>query len=72
MERRMKTKKFKVENYFEAPACFVCDGVYSNEEGMIDGVTLTKKYSCGKCGDTITLDSVDFPCVKSRILEEIK
>jgi hypothetical protein len=68
----MKTKKFKVENYYEAPACFVCDGIYSIREGRLDVEMLTQKHSCSKCGDTIILDSVDFPQVKSRILEEIK
>ncbi len=68
----MKTKKFKVENYYEAPACLSCDGIYINEVGKLDAWELTRKYQCNKCEDTIILDSVDFPQVKARILEEIK
>jgi hypothetical protein len=72
MERLVKSKKFKVENYYEAPACLVCDGIYSIKEGKIDVQRLTQKHRCAKCGDMIILDSVDFPQVKARILEEIK
>lgn len=68
----MKTKKFKVENYYEAPACFGCDGVYSIRIGKLDVENLTQTHGCSKCGDTITLESVDFPQVKARVLEEIK